>query len=155
MGKQRVIFSSAKKDWRTPKKLFEELSKEFDFTLDVAASVENAKCKRFFTEKENALLQSWNTEGDVFCNPPYGRELGKWVEKARNESERHNINVVVLIPARTDTKYFHEHILGHAELRFIRGRLKFEIDDGVAAGTAPFPSVIVVYKRRNNEETNA
>lgn len=142
-----VHFSSKTDDWSTPQELFDELNREFGFTLDVASTKENAKCKRFFTKDSGirgngGLDWSWNGE-IVWCNPPYGREIGKWVKKA---SEARGGLVVMLIPARTDTKWFHDHILGKAEIRFIKGRLKF----GGSKNSAPFPSMVVIF--RSHEE---
>lgn len=82
--------------------------------------------------------------GAVFCNPPYGREVGKWVRKAYEEAQR-GATVVLLIPARTDTTYFHDYIYGRAEIRFVRGRLRFTDEEGKAYAAAPFPSMVVVY----------
>lgn len=82
--------------------------------------------------------------GAVFCNPPYGREVGKWVRKAYEEAQR-GATVVLLIPARTDTTYFHDYIYGRAEIRFVRGRLRFTDEEGKAYTAAPFPSMVVIY----------
>lgn len=114
---------------------------EFHFDLDVCATPENAKCERFFTKAEDGLKQSWGG-GTVYCNPPYGREIAKWVKKASEEDAL----TVMLIPARTDTRWFHDYIYGKHEVRFIRGRLKF----GGSMNAAPFPSMIVVF--RNGEK---
>lgn len=133
----KVLFSSNKEDWETPQDLFNELNKEFNFTVDVASSEKNYKCNRHYTEKENGLIQNWNNE-IVWCNPPYGRKIGDWVEKA-SESKT---TVVMLLPARTDTKWFHKYIYNKAETRFIKGRLKF----GNSVNSAPFPSMIVIFK---------
>lgn len=100
-----ILFSSNKEDWETPQELFNELDQEFNFTIDVCADNRNKKCKRFYTKEENGLLQNWNNE-IVWCNPPYGRKIGEWVKKA----EESNATVVMLLPARTDTKWFHEYI---------------------------------------------
>lgn len=140
-----VLFSSKKMDWCTPKCVFAALNDEFNFVLDAAASDKNAKCDEYYTEKDDALAQSWDKGGAVFCNPPYGRHIGKWVKKAYDESAKIHYPVVLLIPARTDTTYFHDYIYGKAEIRFIRGRLHFTDDDGVPGGCAPFPSMIVIY----------
>jgi site-specific DNA-methyltransferase (adenine-specific) len=134
----QVHFSSKTPEWYTPQSLFNELDKEFNFTLDPCATTENAKCKEFFTQEQDGLIQNWDNE-IVFCNPPYGRELPRWVKKA---SEARMGLVVMLIPARTDTRYFHEYIYGKAEIRFLKGRLKF----GDSKNSAPFPSMLVVFK---------
>jgi len=84
----------------------------------------------------------------VFCNPPYGREIRKWVKKAYEESQKENTIVVMLIPSRTDTNYFHNFILGKAEIRFCRGRLHFTDENGTAQDRAPFPSMVVVYSKK-------
>ena len=110
-------------DWETPKQLFDELDAEFHFTLDPASTDKNAVCEKHYTEREDGLKQSWKGE-TVFCNPPYGREIPKWVAKAARETEN-GVTTVMLIPARTDTKAFHEYIYGKAEIRFLRGRLQF------------------------------
>lgn len=138
------LFSSNTNEWATPVKFFEELNKEFNFTLDPCATEENAKCRKYFTEKENGLAQDWKGEV-VFCNPPYGRALSLWVKKCYEEHKKHGITVVMLIPARTDTKYFHEYIYGKSEMRFIKGRLHFN-DDCRNGKRAPFPSMVVIYK---------
>ena len=139
-----AMFSSNTEEWATPQVFFDELNKEFDFTLDPCATIKNAKCKRFFTKEVDGLKQSWKGER-VFCNPPYGRQLCKWVEKAYNESLLGGGTLVVmLIPARTDTKYFHEYIYGKAEIRFIRGRLHFN----ESKSGAPFPSMVVIMRHK-------
>ena len=133
-----VHYSSKKHDWTTPRDFWEKLHTEFQFTLDAAASPENALCERYFTEQDDGLSQSW--QGVVWCNPPYGRQISQWIEKAYQES-RKGVTVVMLIPARTDTKAWHEIIFPHAEVRFLRGRLRFSN----AAGNAPFPCAVVVF----------
>jgi DNA N-6-adenine-methyltransferase (Dam). len=135
-----VLFSSKSNEWATPQEYFDKLNDEFHFTLDPASTHENAKCEKHYTEQENGLLQDWRGE-TVFCNPPYGRDLPKWIKKAC-ESAGAGTVVVMLIPARTDTKAFHEYIYGKAEIRFIKGRLKF----GGASNSAPFPSMVVVFR---------
>ena len=132
-----VMFSSKTNEWATPQTLFDELDREFHFTLDPCAAPENAKCKKYYTQADDGLAQDWSGE-TVFCNPPYGREIPKWVEKAATAKA----TVVMLIPARTDTTYFHEHIYGKAEIRFLKGRVKF----GDSKTGAPFPSMIVVFR---------
>lgn len=143
----KVLLSSEKMDWRTPKDFFRKLDQEFHFVLDVAATPENAKCRRYFTPEDDGLSQSWNIDGAAFCNPPYGREIGKWVKKAYEEFVCGGATIVMLIPARTDTSYFHDYIYGKAEIRFLRGRLKFEDENGAAINPAPFPSMVVIYRK--------
>ena len=132
----RVLFSSKSDNWETPPQFFQALDAEFHFDLDVCALPENAKCTRYYTPEDDGLKQPWN--GTCWCNPPYGRIISEWVKKA-SESET---TVVMLLPARTDTKWFHEYIYGKAEVRFIRGRLKF----GGAVNSAPFPSMVVIFR---------
>ena len=136
-----VHFSSNSIEWATPKAFFDELNKEFDFTLDPCCTDENAKCKMHYTLKDNGLEQNWGGQR-VFCNPPYGRELKDWVRKCYLESRKADTIVVMLIPARTDTEYFHQYIYHKAkEIRFIRGRLHFN----ESQNAAPFPSMVVVF----------
>lgn len=130
--------SSERKDWATPQDFFDALNSEFGFTLDACATPETAKCPRYFTPEDDAFWQRW--EGVVFMNPPYGRQIGRWIRKARQEAEN-GATVVCLIPSRTDTKWWHEDVMKAREIRFIPGRLYF--DDG--DGRAPFPSAIVVF----------
>lgn len=141
MGNIQVMFSSATDEWATPKDFFDTLNKEFDFTLDPCATTDNAKCDKFYTKEQDGLKQDWSGER-VFCNPPYGKVIGDWVRKCSEESKKPNTTVVALIPARTDTRYFHEYIYHKAkEIRFIKGRLKF----GGCKNSAPFPSMVVVF----------
>ena len=140
MSNQLVHFTSKSNEWETPSELFNKLDREFHFTLDPCCTHQNAKCERYFVIAENGLAQDWSNDV-VFMNPPYGREIGKWVEKAYNESLNGAI-VVCLIPARTDTAYWHKYIFNKAsEIRFLEGRVKF------VGGkfTAPFPSAVVIY----------
>ena len=137
-----VMFSSKTDLWATPQELFDELDKEFHFELDVCATPENAKCRKFYTKEQDGLAQPW--QGRVWCNPPYGREIGQWVRRAFFAAVA-GATVVMLLPARTDTRWFHEYIYGKAEVRFIRGRLKF----GDARNSAPFPSMVVIFGKRN------
>ncbi|MDK2888049.1 MAG: hypothetical protein PWP72_927 [Thermoanaerobacter sp.] len=128
------MFSSRTGEWETPQTFFEALNAEFRFTLDVCACPENAKCLRYFTPEQNGLLQPWAPE-TCWMNPPYGREIGRWVEKAYNEARRGAV-VVALLPARTDTRWWHRYVMRAAEIRFVKGRLKF----GGTENSAPFPS---------------
>lgn len=137
----KLMFSSAKDDWETPQDLFDKLDDEFHFTLDAASSDLNAKCEKHYTVEDDGLSQSW-AGNNVFLNPPYGRNMKDWMRKAYEESQAENTTVVVLVPARTDTAWFHDYVYGKAELRFLRGRLKF----GGCENSAPFPSLVVVYR---------
>lgn len=132
-----VMFSSKTDLWATPQDFFDKLNEEFHFETDVCALPENAKCAHYYTPEQDGLAQEW--EGICWCNPPYGREVGKWVKKAAEA----NATVVMLLPARTDTRWFHDYIYGKAEIRFIKGRLKF----GGQKNAAPFPSMVVVFRR--------
>lgn len=143
-----ALLSSKNMNWCTPQDFFDRLDAEFHFVLDAAATEKSAKCAKFFTPETDGLAQSWDCGGGaVFCNPPYGRQIGKWVQKAFKESAG-GYPIVLLIPARTDTTYFHDYIYGKAEIRFIRGRLRFTDDNGNAADPAPFPSMVVIYNGR-------
>lgn len=135
------MFTSTTDEWETPQDLFDALDIVFHFTLDVCATADNAKCERYYTKEEDGLNQKW--DGVCWMNPPYGREIGKWVKKAYESG----CVCVCLLPARTDTKWFHDYVLGKAEIHFIKGRLKF----GNSKNSAPFPSMIVVYKGVNND----
>ena len=119
-----IHFSSESNEWETPSDFFNNLNDEFNFTLDPCASNNNYKCDNYYTIKDNGLSKDWSKDV-VFMNPPYGREIKYWIEKAYRESLRGAI-VVCLIPARTDTSYWHDYIFPHAnDIRFIRGRIKF------------------------------
>lgn len=141
MNNSKVMFSSKSSEWETPQYLFDKLDAEFSFTLDPCATSENHKCEKYYTKEQDGLLQSWEGER-VFCNPPYGADIKRWVKKAYQESMQEQTLVVMLLPARTDTGYFHDYILNRSEIRFIRGRLKFSN----AKNSAPFPSMIVIFR---------
>lgn len=148
----KVLNSTGKDDWGTPESLFNSLNREFNFTLDAAASDKNHKLPRYYTESTDGLAHSWIGER-VFCNPPYSRKTKNnpgqvaWIQKAFYESLKGAL-VVMLLPARTGTQAFHEYILPNAEIRFLRGRLQFE-DNGMQKGPAPFPSMIVIFRPHN------
>ncbi len=131
------LFTSQTDLWATPQDFFDKLNKEFKFELDVCAIEENAKCEKYFTPEIDGLKQEWN--GNVWMNPPYGRSIGTWMKKAY-ESSLDGAMVVCLIPARTDTKWWHEYCM-KGEIRFIKGRLKF----GGSKNSAPFPSAVVIF----------
>lgn len=130
------LMTSNTDEWATPQDFFDQLDEEYHFTLDPCCTEENKKCRRYFTKKDNGLLQDWGGQ-IVFCNPPYGKEIGKWVKKASEERAL----TVMLLPARTDTKWFHDYIYNKADIVFLKGRLKF----GDAKKNAPFPSMVVVF----------
>ena len=135
------LFSTGKINWETPQELFDQLNTEYRFTLDACASNENAKCARYFSSFDDGLTQDWGGE-TVWCNPPYStKQQDAFVRKCFAESKKPGTTVVALLPARTDTKRFHEYIYQHAEIRFIRGRITFF----GAENPAPFPSMIVIW----------
>ena len=137
--KTDVLFSSNTDLWETPQNFFDKLDEEFHFTLDACALPENAKCDRYFTPEMDGLSKNWG--GVVWCNPPYGKDIVRWVRKA-SESAQNGATVVLLVHARTDTRWFHDYIYGKAEIRFVKGRLKF----GGSKHNAPFPSMVVVFR---------
>lgn len=136
------LFTNNSNEWETPDDIFNKLDEEFNFTLDPCCTDTTAKCAKFYTKETNGLIQDWSKE-TVFVNPPYGREIKHWVEKSYKEFLK-GATVVMLIPARTDTKYWHEYIFDKAEVRFIKGRIKF-LQNGEAKQAAPFPSAIIVF----------
>lgn len=142
MANIQACLSSKTDNWATPQDFFDNLNEEFHFTLDPCANEENHKCDLFFTKEQDGLTKDWG-EHVVFCNPPYGKEIANWVRYSYEQSQKSNTTVVMLIPARTDTRYFHDYIYGKAEIRFIKGRLKF----GDATTAAPFPSMVVIYRK--------
>lgn len=133
-----VHFSSKTDLWSTPQDFYDQLNTEFGFTLDPCATNENHKCDKYFTIADDGLSKDWSNER-VFMNPPYGRAIGNWVEKAMESKTL----VVCLLPARTDTRWWHNYVIrGGAEVRFIKGRLKF----GGSKNSAPFPSAVVIFR---------
>lgn len=171
-----LMFSSAEEKWQTPPEVFQLLDEEFRFTLDPCAQHDSAKCEKYYTPEEDGLAQSWEGE-TVFVNPPYNKpeEVCKskckkkrcvergyhitervpgqvdWVKKSYEESRKPGTTVVMLIPARTDTEMFHDYIYGRAEIRFLRGRIKFINPTTKEPGdAAPFPSMIVVFGGKND-----
>ncbi len=138
-------FTNQDPTWETPQWLFDLMNEEFGFTLDVCSSHENAKCEKHFTVDENGLAQSWE-EHTCWMNPPYGREIREWCKKAYEESISGAL-VVGLVPARVDTGWWFDYCINAAEIRFIRGRLRF----GDSNSNAPFPSAIVIWDNRVRE----
>lgn len=134
-----ALFSSKSVEWGTPQTLFDYLNQRFQFTLDVCATPENAKCERYFTRFDNGLSKSWKGER-CWMNPPYGRAIGDWAQKAMCEADNGAL-VVGLLPARVDTQWWHFCVKRYADVHFIQGRLRFEGADN----SAPFPSVIAVW----------
>ncbi len=154
-----VHYSSKSGEWETPKSLFKALDQEFDFKLDAAATNVNSLCESYYTLETDALQQDWSKYGSIWCNPPYGRQISKFVKKAYDEAKK-GCTVVLLVPARTDTTWFHQYCsLG--EVRFIKGRLKFvnrtfpsyREDGNFKISPANFPSCIVVFRQTNYSKT--
>ena len=139
-----VMFSSATDNWSTPQDFFDKLNDEFHFTLDVCADEKNHKCEHYYTKEIDGLSRPWI--GTVWCNPPYGRKIGEWVRRAYISSQIGSATVVMLLPARTDTRWFHDYIYNksNTEIRFIKGRLKF----GGCKNSAPFPSMVVIFRSK-------
>lgn len=137
MSINKGLFTSNTDLWATPQDLFNTLNREFKFDLDVCAIPENAKCEKYFTPEMDGLKQKW--EGVCWMNPPYGRVIGEWVKKAY-ESYLEGATIVCLLPARTDTKWWHDYCM-KGQIRFVKGRLKF----GDSDNSAPFPSAIVIF----------
>lgn len=133
------LYSSKTIEWPTPQWLFDKLNGEFLFTLDVCANEHNKKVSNYFDIKTDGLKQKWS--GSCWMNPPYGKTIKDWVKKAAEE-RKNGVLTVALIPARVDTKWFHEYVLGHAEIRFLNKRLEF----GDANNKAPFPCILAIYR---------
>lgn len=135
-----VMFSSNSDEWATPQHIFDELDEEFGFDLDACANKNNHKCDDYYSIEDDGLSKDWSGRR-VFCNPPYSN-IAEWVKKAFYETKNDNTLVVLLIPARTDTRYFQNYIYNRSEIRFVKGRLKF----GTSKNYAPFPSMIVIFR---------
>jgi phage N-6-adenine-methyltransferase len=133
------IATSKTVNWATPQHLYEQLNNEFHFEIDAAADSTNAKCAIYFDEQTDGLKQEWNR--NTWINPPYGRVIYDWVKRAYEQSNKHGVTIALLIPSRTDTKWFHDYAL-KGEVRFLRGRLKF----GNSTTSAPFPSIVVIFR---------
>ena len=140
-----ILLSNQHYNWETPKELFDELNNEFYFTLDPCCTKENAKCSIYYTIEDNGLNMNWGKHR-VFMNPPYGRQISKWVEKAYSESLNGTL-VVCLLPSRTDTKWWWDYCM-KGEIRFIKGRLKFKgmnTQGEIVKNSSTFPSAIVIF----------
>ncbi len=142
MINKKACFTSNSDEWATPIQLFNDLNNIYHFTLDPCASLLNHKCDNYFTIDDNGILKDWSNNV-VFCNPPYS-SLKLWCRKCAHEYLKNNITIVLLIPSRTDTSYFHDYVLPFAEIYFIRGRLHFN----ESKNSAPFPSLIAVYRKK-------
>jgi phage N-6-adenine-methyltransferase len=135
----KILFESGSStEWETPQAIFDALNEVFKFDIDVCATANNAKCEKYFNKKQDGLAQEWN--GTVWCNPPYGREIGKWVKKAF-DSWIMGARIVMLLPSRTDTNWIFNYVFGVANIIFLKGRLKF----GKSSNSAPFPSMLAIY----------
>lgn len=137
---RKALTSSKTGEWETPQWFFNQLNEEFHFDLDPCSTPQNAKCALYFTREDNGLNQDWT--GNVFVNPPYGRGIDRWVEKAYLEAQKGAV-IVCLLPARTDTIWWHRWVMKASEIRFVKGRLKF----GGSKNGAPFPNVVVIFKK--------
>lgn len=139
MANLTVHFSSNTNEWATPQNLFDYLNGIYNFTLDPCSDGINAKCAKYFTERDNGLVQDWSND-TVFMNPPYGRDIKYWIKKAYDESQK-GATVVALIPSRTDTKYWHDYCMKASKITLIKGRVKF----GEGSSPAPFPSALIEF----------
>jgi len=145
----KTMFSSNSQEWETPQKLFDEYNQKHNFEIDLAATPQNAKCPKFFTKDDDALTKPWDFKS-AWCNPPYGRGVGEWVKKAAEESRKYKSKIVMLLPVRTDTKWFHNYIFcprSNCTIIYIKGRLKF----GGHQNSAPFPSMVVIFNGVEDE----
>jgi phage N-6-adenine-methyltransferase len=141
------LMSSLTDEWATPQNLFDELNAEFNFEIDVCANEFNAKCESYFSKEQNGLAQEW--VGVCWMNPPYGREIGNWMRKAYSSAQSGQATVVCLVPARTDTRWWHDFAM-KGEFRLIRGRVKFVDAQGGGEKPAPFPSAVVIFRAKND-----
>jgi len=138
------MFTSNSSEWETPNSLFANLDEEFHFDMDVCATAENAKCANYISPAQDAFKREWL--GTCYMNPPYGRQIKRWVQRAYEQAQKGNCTIVCLLPARTDTRWWWDYVR-HGEVRFLKGRLKFNDGDG----SAPFPSAIVVFRRNHQD----
>jgi len=139
----KALFASGNTEWETPQDFFDILNRVFKFNLDVCATAKNAKCENYFNKQQDGLAQEWR--GNIWCNPPYGRDIERWVKKAYECRLRgangYGATIVMLLSARTDTKWMHKYVFGTARMIFLKGRLKF----GNSGNSAPFPSMLAIY----------
>lgn len=158
------IFTSSKSnEWETPQDLFDKLNAAHHFTLDAAATDDNHKVDRYYTAQTDGLAHDWTGEV-VFCNPPYGKEIGRWVEKCYNEAINHGVKIVMLVPSRTDTKWFHRFLYKQEDnginIKFLQGRLRFinrtfpswRPDGNFKVSPANFPSMLVYFNIEPSED---
>ncbi len=150
MSSMGVHYSSKNNEWDTPQDFFDALDQVYDFTLDPCCAPWSAKCDKHYTAEDDGLSKSWEGE-TVFMNPPYGREIGKWIAKAYAETRNDRTTVVCLIPSRTDTKYWHDYVMKADAVYFVKGRLKFgnkviaDYTGKTDKSPAPFPSAVIVF----------
>lgn len=149
---QKVHFQHSDKEWETPDSLFKPLEEEFNITLDVCATSENTKCNAYYDKKSDGLKREWSVvlllKGSCWMNPPYGKGIEKWVKKAYDETFN-GVTTVALLPARTDTQWFHDYVnTGDFEIRFLKGRIKFV----GAEYSAPFPSMVVIFSPKKENK---
>lgn len=150
MGKMDYHYSVKTIEWETPQDFFDALNQKFKFTLDVCANKRNTKCKKYYSKRDDGLSKKWR--GTCWMNPPYGRQIGKWMQKAY-ESARDGATVVCLVPARTDARWWHDFAM-KGKITFIRGRLKF----GGSKWNAPFPNAVITFagksrfRKRNHDQ---
>ena len=140
------LYSSNSENWETPQKLYDDLNKEFSFEFDLCASHDNKKHYKFYSKQDNSLAQTWDKTS--WLNPPYGRGIDKWVEKAYKDSNKYGNTIVCLLPVRSDTKWWHNYVMKSAELRLLNKRLSFEKTG--YNNKAPFPACVVVFNGKNN-----
>lgn len=138
----KVLYSHKSDEWETPQDFFDKLNETYHFDLDVCATEQNAKCIRFFDSEQDGLKKSWGG-ATVWCNPPYSN-IAAWVKKA-TEEQRNGTTTVMLVPARTDTKWFHGYVYEKPgiSIQFVKGRLRF----GEATKNAPFPSMLIIFAK--------
>lgn len=138
MKDKKALFTSKSDEWNTPQYLYDHLNEIYNFELDPCTNGTNSKAPNFYTAEQDGLTKEWDKV--TFCNPPYSN-IKEWVRKANEEYRKHGKTIVLLIPSRTDTQYWHEYIFNQSKIIFIKGRLKF----GDATNAAPFPSAIIVF----------
>jgi|TARA_R110000737_G_scaffold338290_1_gene359211 site-specific DNA-methyltransferase (adenine-specific) len=145
---QKTMFSSKTGEWSTPQEFFDKLNWRFGpFDLDPCANPHNTKCANFYTEVEDGLSKDWSGH-TTFVNPPYGKGIDKWIKKGYDTAKDGESRVVMLIPSRTDTKYWHNYVMKASEVYFLKGRLKF----GDSVNSAPFPSAVIVFDGTNKQQ---
>jgi len=143
---QETMFSSKSVEWETPEHFFNKLHQTYSFTLDPCSTSANAKCEKHYTKEQDGLSQDWGGH-KVFVNPPYGRVMKEWVRKAFEESRKPDTTVVMLIPSRTDTRYWHNYCMKADLIYFVKGRLHFKNKaEDSKTSPAPFPSAVIVFK---------